>query len=138
MLPVKLRDEALRNWEAIDPVLQHYYASCPKLLVAKLDKAENLSDRISLFYARSQKVDEGVEAFSHDLLKLAIRAFPEMSEEAKHHIVSQRFGQSLRPEIRDKLAANDFTKWAASLEAVKSVERFLKESQKRPACLMKE
>ena len=34
MLPVKLRDEAIRHWEAIDPVIQHNYASCRKLLVA--------------------------------------------------------------------------------------------------------
>ena len=95
MLPVKLRDEALHHWEVIDPLLQFNYARFRMLLVAKLDKAENLGDRISLFYARFQKADESDEAFAHDFLKLSGRAFPEMPEESKKHIVSQRFGQIL-------------------------------------------
>ena len=107
MLPVKLRHEALRDWEAIDPVLHYDYAACRKLLRAKLDKAENLSDRISLFYARSQKTDETVEAFAHELGKLAKRAFPDMQEESRQQVLAQRFSQSLKAEIRDKLTANE-------------------------------
>ena len=60
----------------------------------------------------------------HMTLKPAGRAFPEIPEESRNHIVSQRFRQSLKPGIRDKLAASDFTKWLKSLYAEKSVERF--------------
>ena len=51
-----------------------------------------------------------------------------MQEESRQQILAQRFGQSLKAEIRDKLAANDFSKWSTSLEAAKSVEKFIKNS----------
>ena len=64
MFPVELRDKALGHWEAIDPVLQFNNASCRMLLVAKLDKAANLSDQMSLFYASFQIADESAETFA--------------------------------------------------------------------------
>ena len=129
MLPVKLVDEALTHWETLDLVFKYDYQACRKFLIKKLDKA-NATERISSFYARCQRVDENVEDFSRDLMKLAVKAFEEISEETRKGLVSQKFGQGLRREIREKLASNDFSKLAESIEAAKRVERFLKESSK--------
>ena len=42
------------------------------------------------------------------LVTVAYESVPgEISEEEKHHIMSQHFDQSPRPEIRDKLSSND-------------------------------
>ena len=127
MLRVKLKDYALRQWEALDPSLQYDYEACRKYLIAKLNKSESHSERISIFFERSQRVDESVEDFARELTKLALKAFPDMEVEARRGVVAQRFGQGLNRKIKEKLAFQNFNKWAESVDDAKRVEKFLRD-----------
>ena len=130
MLPMKLKDQALRKWELMEKDQRLNYEKVKNYLIKKLDSVENLSEKMTRFNERVQRVDESVEDFSRELQKLVVKAFPDMPEKSRETLLAQRFSSGLRPRIKEKLMTADLNNFEECLLLAKRAERFLKSNEK--------
>ena len=121
MLPVKFRDKALRHWEVIYPDLQftQVVECCWWLSSISQKTLANEFHYSTLDFKKQMKV---LKRLHMTFWNWPTERF-QRCQRSPRTISAHR---TIKPDIRDKIAANDFTKWFTSLEAAKSVERFLK------------
>lgn len=121
-----LKDTALLVWENMLAADKTVYEKIKIEILKQLSLDDSLDDE---FYNKTQKESENIIAYSYSLLKLANRAYPEMTKEERDKMVLKKFIRSVLPKYKQAFAIANPDTLEKAKEVAKRTEAATKEDE---------